>query len=203
MISTGWKVLPTHTASGALDNSTEPAEIDTSLTEFAIPCSGMSWCQLSIASTTGSAHNIVVYGTNSTSEDGQQVTGYFNSKLVAVTFATSGLAIPSGVFPSLDSQGSFTCLNSGAIEEFASGNEAGALLLNSYLHMAGQKGMAPDNQADTDETNEYENYYVNDGTVAGTGVSWIAIPCATFDYIQVRFVPAAAAILSPMFCLYS
>ena len=203
MISTGWKVLQTHTASGALDNSTGPAEIDSALTEYAIPCSGMRWCQVSIASTTSAAHNMIVFGTNSTGEDGQQVTGYFNSKLLTITYAAAGLTIPNGVFPSLDTQGTFTNLNSGAIAEEAAGDGTGEIKINMYLHMAGQKAMAPSNQADTDETNTYENYYVNDGTVTSAGISWLAIPCATFDYIQLQFVPAASGVMAPMFCLYS
>lgn len=202
MISTGWKVLNPFTSTDAAF-SPEPAEIDTALVDLAIPCSGMSFCQIGLASSTTATHAMYIYGTNGSGEDGQQVTGYFSSRLITVTFAASGLSIPSGVFPSLDSQGSFTNLDTAAIAELASGDDTGALLLNSYLHMAGQKAMAPSNVASTDETNKYENYYANDGSVSNTGVAWVAIPCATFDYIQIQLVAAAAATLSPMFCLYS
>jgi len=202
VISTGWKVLNSFTSSGAAF-SPEPAEIDTELIDLAIPCSGMSFCQIGLASSTIATHAMYIYGTNGSSEDGQQVTGYFNSRLLTVTFAASGLSIPSGIFPSLDKQGSFTNLDTAAMTELASGNETGALLLNSYLHMTGNKAMAPDNAVGTDETDEYENYYSNDGTIAATGPAWVAIPCGTFDYIQIQLVAAAAATLSPMFCLYS
>tara|TARA_R100001163_G_C5045076_1_gene182487 strand:- start:939 stop:1442 length:504 start_codon:yes stop_codon:yes gene_type:complete len=167
----------------------------------------MSFCQIGIIATTNQAHSLQIYGTNSFGEISQRVTGFVNTKILTMQSAASAcVVIPTGIFPELDTHGSFSNLTMGDITVEEAGGDHDSKtphLINMYLHMTGNKGMAPGNQASTDETDSYEHYYANDGSTAGSSLSWLAVPCGTFDFIQLRAVSGAAGIMTPIYCLYS
>ena len=182
MISHGWKTYGTSTF-GTGGNSAPVTEFATELqADHVIECTGYSWALIAFATTGIGLHTLNIWGTQGSAESAQNNKFYINHSLVTVSTGltpSSAISLPAGtVHPSLDLEN----YQIASVNQTANGVSNSPGLIGIFYNIVGTRGLQADGASNTGETNSVGPYYANYGSSAGP--SWIAIPCAAFDYIQ-------------------
>jgi len=198
MYPTGWKF-----SEGYESATTGITEFATGLqapTDLIIPCEGFSFCLFAIGKEGVGADSAIIeiWGTQTDGEAAQQIKFCFNSRLCTVT-TVGGASVNESVLdigakaadgtPVISiSTLTMTDQESGAEDATSSARTIGAL--HFWNRLAGNQttpgymDSAPAARS-ADDPNSTKLWHYP-GTSADGGLSWVAIPCGPFNYLQVE-----------------
>ncbi len=207
MKTSGWNCTDFQTLSGGA-SSTAITNVATSFeADHLIQCQEFDWALIGLASTTlGGTSNtstIKIFGTYSDTGDGQFTKEtnnkygpriLYNQELGTVSTASNPDEVgtlPEGIYPGQPSDCKLYKMDAFAGKASGDVSESGTQFELAVLaRMAGYESLQATGTGSLGTSQAWTDYYLVDGTAGG--LSYVAIPCGMFQYIQLQITNANA-----------